>query len=111
MRKAMGWKAKGLARHLGVTAEHLSRCESSTKVMAGATEKLFRLYCLLKTPDKAALAELEMASLFDIIEIEQVWDVSKKLTFHFVRQHAVSEPVHEGDEKWRKDKNAGFKAA
>lgn len=103
MRKAMGWKAKDLAKHLGVSAEHLSRCENNTKLMAPATEKLFRLYVLLKTPDKTALEELEMSALFDLIEIDAIWDSSKPLAFHFVRRSVVQEPVHDGGEKWRKD--------
>ena len=103
MRKAMGWKAKDLAKHLGVTAEHLSRCENSSKVMAPATEKLFRLYALLKTPDKSALAELDLSAVFDFIEINATWDVTKPLVFHFVRRPVPAEPVNEGDEKWRKD--------
>lgn len=104
MRKAMGWRAKDLAKHLGVSAEHLSRCENSTKLMAPATEKLFRLYVVLKTPDKSALDELEISKLYDLIEIEAMWDPSKILAFHFVRRPVVKEPVHEGDEKWRKEK-------
>ncbi|CAA9289971.1 MAG: hypothetical protein AVDCRST_MAG93-3817, partial [uncultured Chloroflexia bacterium] len=63
MRKAMGWKAKAIAKHLGLSAEYLSRCEAGCKVMSEGTEKLFRLYSLLKTPDKSALKELDLSKL------------------------------------------------
>ena len=73
--------------------------------MAISTEKLFRLYALLKTPDKSALDEIDISALFDMIEIENsIWDITKPLTFHFVRRPISSVPVSEGDEKWRKDK-------
>jgi transcriptional regulator with XRE-family HTH domain len=103
MRKAMGWKAKDLAKHLGISAEYLSHCESGRKAMALTTEKLFRIYALLRTPDKAALGELDLSELFDLIKIETIWDAGKALVFHFVRRPIVIEPVTEGDEKWRKE--------
>ena len=103
MRKAMGWKAKDLATRLGVSPEHFSRCENNKKIMDKATEKLFRLYCLLKTPDKSALQELEVSNLFELIEIESMWDASKPLVFHFVRRSIGHEHVPENDEKWRKE--------
>ena len=81
MRKAMGWKAKDIAKHLGLTAEYLSRCEAGGKIMAEGTEKLFRLYSLLKTPDKSALNELDLSGLFDMIEVKPTWDASEPLTF------------------------------
>lgn len=103
MRKAMGWKAKELAKHLGVSAEHLSRCEGGTKIMAPATEKLFRLYAVLRTPDKAALNELDLSEVFNLIEVEAIWDASKPLEFHFVRRPMLTERVSEDGGKWRKD--------
>ena len=108
MRKAMGWKAKELAKHLGVSAEHLSRCEGGTKVMAPATEKLFRLYAVLRTPDKEALSELNLSEVFNLIEVEATWDVNKPLVFHFFRRSMLPEQVNEDGDKWRKDR---FKAA
>jgi transcriptional regulator with XRE-family HTH domain len=103
MRKAMGWKAKDLAHHLGIGAEYLSRCENGQKIMAPATEKLFRIFVLLQTPDRSALDELDLSKLFDLIKIDPVWDTSNSLTFHFVRRPIVEEPVTETDEKWRKE--------
>ena len=86
MRKAMGWKAKELAKHLGISVEYLSRCENDLKVMAPTTEKLFRIYALLRTPDRSALEEIDLSKLFDIIQIEATWDASQPLKFHFVRR-------------------------
>lgn len=103
MRKAMGWKAKTLAQHLGVSAEYLSRCENGQKTLSVTTEKLFRLYVLLQTPDKSALTDLNLSEVFKIIEVNPVWDASQELVFHFVRRPIVDEPVTESDEKWRKE--------
>lgn len=104
MRRTMGWKAKDLAKHLGVSAEHLSRCENGTKVMAPATEKLFRLYAVLRTPDKEALNELDLSAVFDLIEVEATWDVTKPLKFVFVRRPRVVR-LDEDNDKWRKDQS------
>jgi transcriptional regulator with XRE-family HTH domain len=104
MRKAMSWKAKDLAKHLGVSAGYLSRCEAGTKVMAPATEKLFRLYAVLRTPDKTALNELDMSKLFDLIQVDPIWDASKPLVFHFVRRPFPAEQVDTDGDKWRKEK-------
>lgn len=101
IRKAMGWKAKDLAKHLGISAEYLSRCENGQKMMSEGIEKLFRLYVLLKTPDTAALKELNLSELFELIKINVMWDVTNTLVFHFVRRR-IEEPVPEGTEKWRK---------
>ena len=106
MRKAMGWKAKDLAKHLGISAEYLSRCGTGVKVMAPTTEKLFRIYALLRTPDRSALAELDLSKLFDIIEIEATWDASKPLEFYFLRRRVPAEQAHHSDGKWRKDHKA-----
>lgn len=106
MRKAMGWKSKDLVKQLSISAEHLSRCENGTKVMAPSTEKLFRLYALLKTPDKLALSELDLSGLFDLIEVKPVWNEEDPLVFYFVRRPVTTaERVDELDEKWRKDQN------
>jgi len=104
MRKAMGWKSKDLAKQLGVSPEHFSRYENGGKTMPESTEKLFRLYALLKTPDKSALEELDLSTLFDRIEIEAMWDPNKPLKFYFVRRSIPAEAANSNDEKWRKDR-------
>lgn len=108
MRKAMGWKAKDLARHLSVTPEYLSRCESGAGTMSATTEKLFRIYAVLRTPDRSALKDVELSELFDLIEIEPIWDASNDLKLYFVRCSVAeaAERASESDEKWRKDKKA-----
>jgi transcriptional regulator with XRE-family HTH domain len=106
VRKAMGWQSKDLAKHLGITPEYMSRCESGTKVMAPTTEKLFRIYALLKTPDQSALSELDLSNLFDLIEIDPMWDSSKPLISHFTRK-PIPPRVVNGD-KWRSDKRAAW---
>jgi transcriptional regulator with XRE-family HTH domain len=103
MRQAMNWKAKEVARHLGISAEHLSRCESGDKVMALGTEKMFRVYCLLRTPDRSALEELDLSGLFDLLNIDPTWDASKPLAFYFVRRPIHAERADKVDERWRKD--------
>ena len=49
VRKALNVQAKLLASFLGMSPEHLSRCESGTKVMSVASEKLLRLFAFLGT--------------------------------------------------------------
>jgi len=105
MRKAMGWKSKDLAKELGVSAEHFSRYENG-KTMPIGPEKLFRLYALLKTPDQSALRELDPSKIFDMIEIQSIWDPTKPLEFHFFRRKAPAEPVDGDEGKWRKDLKA-----
>lgn len=49
IRNALGLKANQLSKFLGMTPEHFSRCEASTKVMASLTERMFRLFAYLAT--------------------------------------------------------------
>lgn len=49
VRKALNVQAKLLADFLGMSAEHLSRCEAGTKTMSAASEKLLRLFAFLGT--------------------------------------------------------------
>ncbi len=52
IRKALGVRAKVLAVFLGMSAEHLSRCEAGSKVMSASSEKLLRLFAFLGTYSK-----------------------------------------------------------
>lgn len=56
LRKALGIRAKSLADYLDVSPEHLSRCETGTKVLSSATEKVLRLFVFaasfFKSPDE-----------------------------------------------------------
>ena len=49
VRNALGLKANQLAKFLGMGAEHFSRCEAGTKVMAVVSERMFRLFAYLAT--------------------------------------------------------------
>lgn len=57
IRNALGVRANLLADFLDMTPEHLSRCESGTKVMSTMSEKVFRLFAYLGTfyPDAEEL--------------------------------------------------------
>ena len=88
-------EGKNVGPRLGVSAEYLSRCENGQKNSSVTTEKLFRLYVLLQTPDKSALTDLNLSEVFKIIEVNPVWDPSQELVFHFVRRPIVDEPVTE----------------
>ena len=46
LRKAVNLKATELAKLLGISAEHLSRCENRDRVLSPAAEKLFRVIVL-----------------------------------------------------------------
>lgn len=56
VRKAVGLKAIDLADLLGVSPEHISRCEKGARVLSVAAEKLLRVIILKRRHNPAALA-------------------------------------------------------
>ncbi len=107
VRKAMGWKSKDLAKKLEMSAEHWSRCEAGDKVLSKTTEKLLRIYCVFKTPDKSAIKELGFGDdFFDMIKIATMWDSSEELIFRFVRRKLEISELDGDEGKWRPDKAA-----
>lgn len=106
MRRAMGWKAKDLAKELGVSAEFLSRCENGSKVLGETTEKLFRIFAILKTPDKELLSDFDLSGLFDLIKVSPTWDAEKPLTLSFVRAPRREGRAANGNGRWVKDQTA-----
>jgi DNA-binding transcriptional regulator YiaG len=52
VRKALGVRAKLLAEFLGMSPEHLSRCEAESKAMSASSEKVLRLFAFLGTFSK-----------------------------------------------------------
>jgi DNA-binding transcriptional regulator YiaG len=56
VRKAVNVKASELAKLLGVSAEHLSRCEHGERVLSASAEKLLRVIILKK---RFSFSELE----------------------------------------------------
>jgi len=110
VRKSIGAKAKSVAEFLDMTPEHLSRCESGTKVLSVASEKHFRMAAyvasFLKDPSAFfAPAELltqakpskkarESAAVihrwFLSLKIETVFDATEELQFEFFHGSATS---------------------
>lgn len=57
LRKSIGLKASELATLLGITPEHLSRCENGDRALSVAAEKLLRIIILKRRFDYAAIRE------------------------------------------------------
>jgi transcriptional regulator with XRE-family HTH domain len=113
VRNALGLKANQLAKFLGMTPEHFSRCEAGSKVMAILTEKMFRLFAYLATyfPDpqdmlakildgetnlvppgleqkptkKYEVMAKKFMEQFLMIKIQAVFDPREELNFEFSR--------------------------
>lgn len=125
IRDALNVRAKALAEFLGMTPEHISRCENGSKVMSAANEKEFRLAAYLATfvdepkkiffrPTKEQLeaAErdlgddvkekaLEFVKAFWSMTIEPVYAVDEEpLEFEFFRRavHRVKRGSRNGDD-------------
>jgi DNA-binding transcriptional regulator YiaG len=58
VRKAVGLKAIELAELLGVSAEHMSRCENGERTLSIAAEKLLRVIILKKRHNPTELANM-----------------------------------------------------
>jgi len=58
VRKAVGLKGLDLAELLGISAEHLSRCENGERTLSVAAEKLLRVIILKRRHNPAELATL-----------------------------------------------------
>jgi transcriptional regulator with XRE-family HTH domain len=122
IRNALGVKAKLLADFLGVSAEHLSRCEAGAKAMSEASEKLFRFFAFLATfvedPEDILTRNTEnvamkpraqkdqdlqnkFVQMFLTMKIVSVFSPTDELHFEFVRRCADKgddEPCSEHDE-------------
>lgn len=120
VRNALGVRAKPLAQFLDMTPEHLSRCEAGTKVMSGASEKVFRLFAYLgtfykepkhlfvrKNEDITGFYNLDekkkknvedFVKIFLTLKIQPVFDQAEELHFEFTRRADMHLPdVPEGD--------------
>ena len=85
IRHAMKWKAKEVAAELGISPEHLSRCENGSLPMSETTERLFRVYSILQVRDRSAVDKL-IDQGFKKFRIEASWDADDPLVFHFERR-------------------------
>ncbi|RFB78596.1 helix-turn-helix domain-containing protein [Methylovirgula sp. 4M-Z18] len=99
LRKAVSLKQKELASKIELSVEHLSRCESSTQVLAPSTEKLLRIFVLktamklykIKACDAKAKLEDALDRLFDVIKPVSVFDVNECLELHFHRSRPLKD--------------------
>lgn len=65
VRKAVGLKANELAELLGVSAEHLSRCENGDRALSIAAEKLFRVIVLKRRYNYSSIRDRLISYLED----------------------------------------------
>jgi DNA-binding transcriptional regulator YiaG len=124
VRKSLGVRAKLLAGFLGMSPEHFSRCEVGSKVMSGASEKLFRLFAYLGTycedptdllnkcadPDfiRAAMEKVRPRKIQKVMDgflrvflemkIQAVYDPEDVLHFRFVRRPSDDRRAGPGDD-------------
>lgn len=103
IRKAVPIKASSLAKKLGISPEHLSRCEAGERALAASGEKCLRIAILLelfRVPVELqhrreqsellnrklvvfARAMEEIRSIIDEMTIPIVFDASEELRFYF----------------------------
>ncbi len=123
IRRALDVKAVILARFLGMSPEHLSRCEASTKVMSEASEKIFRLFSFISTrignantllaahanaknvnesSEEEKKAAEEFMKFFISMKISSVFKLGEPLHYEFQRcvppEHHCDDFAHDG--KW-----------
>jgi transcriptional regulator with XRE-family HTH domain len=102
-RHAMGWKGKKLAESLGLSPEHLSRCEHGTKQLSVSVEKWLRVFVLYKMVSKEVRERVDIDEILDM-KIQSVWDVDDLLELHFYRGRPDDKERAEGnDAEWQLD--------
>jgi DNA-binding transcriptional regulator YiaG len=102
-RHAMGWKGKKLAASLGLSPEHLSRCEHGTKQLSVPVEKWLRVFVLHKVVSKEVRERVDIDEILDM-KILPVWDVGNPLELHFYRGRLnKSERTEGNDAEWHLD--------
>jgi DNA-binding transcriptional regulator YiaG len=102
-RHAMGWKSKKLAVNLGLTPEHLSRCEHGTKQLSVPVEKWLRVFVLYKMVSKEVRERADIDEILDM-KIRSVWDTDNPLELRFYRVRLNEEERTEGNNaKWQLD--------
>lgn len=66
VRKAIGLKAIDQAALLGISAEHLSRCESGDRILSPAAEKLLRVIVLKKRHELVEIGDRLISQLDEL---------------------------------------------
>lgn len=128
MRNLMGWKAKKLADELGISPEHLSRCENGHTPMSETMERLFRILAVLNpqcsTEPKTELTDKvrkiikeaidNLAERLKSFKIEATWAANEPLEFHFYRRRPENaDGLSDGDDdgEWEPEEQVGKAAA
>ncbi|RYZ79133.1 MAG: helix-turn-helix domain-containing protein [Proteobacteria bacterium] len=83
VRKAVGLKAIDLAEMLGISPEHVSRCEKGDRTLSPAAEKLLRVIILRKRHDPLKMAHLfESIISNDDLNINQINQIKKLVSIY-----------------------------
>lgn len=83
LRKAINLKAIELADLLGISAEHLSRCENGDRVLSNAAEKLFRVIILKRRYDRLEVADKIIEKLSEAnIESDKIGPLRDMLSYY-----------------------------
>ena len=129
VRKAIGLRANELAGLLGVSAEHLSRCENSDRVLSASAEKLLRVIVLKRrykyAPTTQALQDFLIDGKIDAsresalkrafsayvefianieksvfaLKLEAAYDASDELSFEFMLRNHDANDSHSQDDE------------
>lgn len=92
LRHAMGWKSKRLAQNLGLSAEHLSRCENGIKRLSDPVEKWLRVFVLHKMVKKEIRESVDIDEVMDM-KIEAMWDASHPFELRFAYRPPVDDEL------------------
>jgi DNA-binding transcriptional regulator YiaG len=82
LRGAMGWKAKEVAKHLELGAEHLSRCENGTKTLSPLAEKWLRLFVVVKVFEKPFKKRVNLEFIKENVDIDRIFDMKIEATWN-----------------------------
>jgi DNA-binding transcriptional regulator YiaG len=106
LRKAVGVMQKDMAKSIGLSAEHMCKCENGSLPIASASEKLLRIF-LFKTAikhhkinDSKVRAKIEnfLDEIFDQVEPVSAHDVEDELVFRFYRSPRERHADNDDDE-------------
>jgi len=121
IRRALDVKANKIADLLGISAEHLSRCEAGAKTLSQASEKIFRAFAFMaaasgdarnfldsvlgevvKPTEENKSSALELAKFFFTMKIMPMFDAEEELHYEFRRccppEHDCTDETRDG--KW-----------
>jgi DNA-binding transcriptional regulator YiaG len=94
LRSAIGEKSKDLAGHIGVSPEHLSRCENGLHPLSPQSERLVRVYVFVltlpftpKKNESASQAVERINDVFGGLYVQPAHSIDDELVLSFSLRH------------------------